>query len=132
MDTSLRLPVKKLAQHCNPFIANVWGAPVRQSDVRIALRDRRLISEPGTDDHAGRIAYLVENEAQDEIQIDVGVPCLGCHVKWFIQDGNHRLAAAIFAGRRTIKASVGGQLDYARHLFGVDCQAPERPLTPAT
>lgn len=89
-----------------------------------ALAERRLVSHPDTDDHAGRIAYLIENEAEDAIEIDVGVPAMGCHVGWLIQDGNHRLAAAIIARRETIKANVTGQLDYANHLFGVDCTEP--------
>ena len=119
---SVQLPVKRLARHCNPFLANVWGTPITESDVRRALIDHRLVSIPGTDDHAGRIAYLVKNEAQDPIQIDVGVPSMNCHVEWFIQDGNHRLAAAIYAERTTIKADVGGQIDYAEELFGMNCE----------
>ncbi|AOJ73593.1 hypothetical protein WS83_01950 [Burkholderia sp. MSMB2042] len=69
------------------------------------------------------MAFLVENEASDAIEVDVGVPVLRCYVRWLVQDGNHRLAAAMIAGRATIKASVAGQLDYAKRLFGVDCAA---------
>jgi hypothetical protein len=31
----------------------------------------------------------------DAIEVDVGVPALRCHVDWPVQEGNHRLAAAI-------------------------------------
>lgn len=119
------LPVRRLAQHCNPFRATPWGLRVTKAQVRQALRERRLVSVPGTEDHAGRIAYLVENTASDPIEIDVGVPALGCWVDWLVQDGNHRLAAAIFAGHPLISAGVAGQLDYAQELFGVDCTEPD-------
>lgn len=119
--TSIDLPVHRLARYCNPLKVLVWDSLVTKSDVEIALKTRRLVHSPGSDDHAGRIAYLVENEAPDAIEIDVGAPALNCHVEWFVQDGNHRLAAAIFAERETIKASVGGQLDYAERLFGTPC-----------
>ena len=42
-----------------------------------------------------------------------------------VLDGNHRLAAAIFAGREVTKADVAGQLDYATELFDVDCDVEE-------
>ncbi|WP_371436205.1 hypothetical protein [Polaromonas sp.] len=115
------IPTMRLARHCNPFTNSPWGTKVTRRDVQNALADRRLVSLPDTDDHAGRIAYLVENEAEDAIEVDVGVPALNCYTSWLVQDGNHRLAAAIYANRPTIKASVGGQMDYAMELFGVDC-----------
>ena len=86
----------------------------------------RLVAKPGTDDHAGRIAYLVLYPASDAIEVDVGVPCLGYIPKWMLTDGNHRMAAAIFSGKDWISATVAGQLDYAKRLFGVDCLEPTR------
>lgn len=94
---------------------------VTQSMVDDAMRARRFECKPGTDDHAARIAYLVEHEARDAIEIDVGVPALNYLPDWMVLDGNHRLAAAIYARRPTILAYVGGQLDYAQRLFGVEC-----------
>ncbi|WP_197419459.1 MULTISPECIES: hypothetical protein [Burkholderia] len=117
------LPVHRLARHCNPFRGHPWEVKVTRGDVTRALKERQLVPVPGTSDHAGRIAFLVENEASDAIEVDVGVPVLRCYVRWLVQDGNHRLAAAMIAGRATIKASVAGQLDYAKRLFGVDCAA---------
>jgi hypothetical protein len=76
---------------------------------------------PGANDHAARIAFLVKNEACDPIDVDVGCPSLGFQIGWMVQDGNHRLAAAIYAGRPYILANVSGQMDYAKRLFGVDC-----------
>jgi len=94
---------------------------VTQESVREALAAGRLVSQPGTRDHAGRIAYLVLNEAADPIEVDVGVPVLRYWPDWIVLDGNHRLAAAIYSGRSHIAAEVAGQLDYAEELFGVDC-----------
>lgn len=119
------LPVARLSRHCDPFRDQAWGVAVTRADVRRALRERRLVPVPGTDDHAGRIAYLVENEAADPIEVDVGVPEMHCYVGWLVQDGNHRLAAAMIAGREKISASVGGSLGYAKRLFGVDCLEPD-------
>lgn len=116
------ISVRRLARYCNPFRGHPWGTKVSRQSVRKALAERRLVSEPGTDDHAGRIAFLILHEANEPIDVDVGVPAMGCHVRWFVQDGNHRLAAAMMAGRETIQAMVGGQLSYAKQLFGVECE----------
>lgn len=119
------IPVHRIARHCNPYRGEEpWGCLVTKRDVRRALAERRLVSAPGSSDHAGRIAYLVENEADDAIEVEVGAPALQCYVGWFLYDGNHRLAAAIYAGRSLIKASVGGDLGYAKRLFGVECKEP--------
>ena len=127
------IPVKRLARHCNPF-GGTWGGekPVRRADVRRALRERRAVSTPYEQmlsakdyDHAGRIAYLIENVTDDPIDIDVGIPVLNFYVEWYVTDGNHRLAAAIFAERPTIKACVAGQMDYAKRLFGVNCESSD-------
>jgi hypothetical protein len=72
--------------------------------------------------HASRIAFLVKNGWQDLIEIDIGVPSLGCWVDWPVLDGNHRLAAASLRGDAEILASVSGSLAYAVELFGVDCE----------
>jgi hypothetical protein len=118
---AIMIPVKKLTALCDPFRQLPWGVRVTKRPVQKALFDRRFVEKSGSDDHAGRIAYFVENESPEAISIDVGVPVLGFCPGWFLADGNHRLAAAIFAGRLEILATVSGQLDYAETLFGVDC-----------
>ena len=115
------IPVKKIAKHCNPFKGFPWEeGEVRKADVTKALKENRLVATPDGTDHAGRIAYLVLNEAFDAIEVDVGIPAIGYAPHWMVQDGNHRLAAAIYAKRESILASVAGQIDYASSLFGVD------------
>lgn len=59
--------------------------------------------------HVGRIAYLVKHPATDPISIDVGIPSLGMTVAWQIDDGNHRLSAAIVRGDKTILAVFSGE-----------------------
>jgi hypothetical protein len=94
----------------------------------MALESGRLVKEPGGADHAGRIAYLVVHEAVDAIEVDVGIPVLNYRPNWMVLDGNHRLAAAIFAGREVIRADVAGQLDYATELFDVDCEVEDESV----
>lgn len=73
-------------------------------------------------DHAGRIHYLMETDWDDPIEIDVGVPRLGCVPSWIVTDGNHRLAAAILRGDNNIAAWLSGDVDYCRDLglMGID------------
>jgi hypothetical protein len=70
--------------------------------------------------HAQRIAYLLTYGWDRPIEIDVGVPSLG-YWPYPLIDGHHRLCAAIYRGDTDIAATVGGSLDYAFELFGVDC-----------
>jgi hypothetical protein len=52
------------------------------------------------------------------IEIDVGVPSLGCNIDWPIYDGNHRLGAAIYRNDEYIPVEISGDIDYAMNLFG--------------
>lgn len=120
------LPVTRLSEICNPFLEEIWGSCVTEDAVREALLQKHFVDTPDTGedtfDHAGRIAFFVENESCDPIDIDVGVPVIGFYLEWIVVDGNHRFAAAIFAKRESILANVQGQLNYANELLGVDCE----------
>lgn len=118
------LPTVVLRRYANPFRNSPWGVRVTRKEVGSALRKNRLEPMPDTSRHIERIAYLVLNPAEDPIEVDVGVPELGYHSHWFIQDGNHRFAAALFRGDSFISACVSGSLNYARELFGIDCEDP--------
>lgn len=86
------------------------------------LRDKPVgVGAPALS-HASRIAFLVKNGWADAIEVDVGIPSMRCYVNWPVTDGNHRLAAAAYRGDKAILASVGGCLDYAFELFGVECE----------
>lgn len=71
--------------------------------------------------HARRIAWFVRNGFQEPLQVDVGVPSLGCYVSWMVQDGNHRLAAAIYRRERLkedpwLPVIVSGSVYFAKEL----------------
>ncbi len=135
------IPVDNIARRFNPFKSPVWTeTPLSEDDVCACL-ERGHWKYGSKPEHCGiysyhvaRVAYLVRHPAHDPIQIDVGVPVLNYVPRWPIIDGNHRLAAAIYREAPSIAASIAGQLDYAEHLFGVDCQEPEfagKPLVSA-
>lgn len=112
----------------------VWpgvAEPITRDEVQKAIDMDKLHAEPinpwatpipSRDDHIQRVAYLAVNSWTEEILIDVGVPSMGAYVEWIIEDGNHRLAAAFFRGDTHIKASVGGDIDYAAELLGVKAE----------
>jgi hypothetical protein len=77
-------------------------------------------NQPGAQQHAARIAYLVKHGWDDNIDIDVGVPSLGAVGHWPYTDGNHRICAAILRGDTHIRAEVSGDVDYAEKIFGVE------------
>ena len=125
---TVQIPVERLRALCDPFI-NPWaGEPFTQADVRAAIEQGRLrhvcfttARKPwDTQAHIERIAYLVVHGWHGPINVDVGIPSMGFSVDWPVQDGNHRLAAAIYLGAPVIEASVSGDLDYAQQLFFVD------------
>lgn len=122
----VRIGVRKLQALCDPFRSRIWGSfTINKAMVRQALSDNTLQPSyrSGSGDpyyHAGRIAWFYLRGWTDAIDVEVGCPALHCYVDWPVQDGNHRLAAAILRGDREIKALVGGDIDYAFDLFGVD------------
>lgn len=123
---STLVPVAALEARCNPFRTTPWSRRITPKMVSDCLEAGTLHAEPldGNPDvparlHAARIAYLVMHGWKDAVQIDVGVPSLGCHVRWPVQDGNHRVAAAIYRGDEEILAVVDGSVAYAMELLGV-------------
>ena len=71
--------------------------------------------------HIQKVAWFARHGFQKPIDIDVGIPSMNCYVSWFVQDGNHRLAAAIFRQVTLqedpwIPLSVAGSVNYAKEL----------------
>lgn len=123
--------VSRLSEVCNPFVNPPWEdvASLTVEGVRQAMVDglrqpqsysaRTRSCEPWTVvDHIARIAHLAVVGWAEPIEVDVGIPSMGCWVNWPVTDGNHRLAAAIVRGDQSILASVGGSCAYMRELFG--------------
>jgi hypothetical protein len=122
----VKLPISRLRKHCDPFVNCPWHcAKITKEDVAKAITEKRFIDHPVKDVsskmHIERIAWLVVNSWNDAIELDIGIPSMGCYVNWFVQDGNHRLAAAIYRRDKNILSGVTGSLEYALELFGVDC-----------
>jgi hypothetical protein len=137
------IPVARIQDHADPVLTPPWRltAPLKQQDVirRIAVGRGEApndLSDPwpvleasplGADEqdparHAARIAYLMTNGWSDPISIDVGVPWASGHAaRWIVDDGNHRLYAAIALGHREICVSLGGCLQTCADMFQIDC-----------
>lgn len=127
----VQIPIPKLRNHCDPLDCPPWGCgAVPRAAISEAIKEGRLNTTPFSEglpggydsdiNHAERIAYFVVHGWEAPIEVDVGVPALLCHVDWLVQDGNHRLAAAIYRGDSTILAFVDGCVNYAFELFGID------------
>lgn len=104
---------------------DTWGTHVDQENVHACIQNNILESTPyfvaqqnGINDynHAARIAFLVLNRDDTPIEIDVGIPSMGCY-DCSLVDGNHRAAAAIIRKDEKIKAFISGEVSYIRHLF---------------
>lgn len=112
--------ITKLREVCDPYLSNLWGVGfITQEAISTAVSEGRLNGTPFKSlffdgwtfqQHVERVAYLVVHPSDAPIEVDVGIPSLGCHVDWPVTDGNHRLAAAIYRGDEKIRAEVGGAL----------------------
>ena len=71
------------------------------------------------EEHIQKIAWFVCNDIIYPIEIDVGCPSFGVIPNWMIVDGNHRFAAKIIRKDRFVEASISGEVDLIKNLFGV-------------
>jgi hypothetical protein len=124
---------------CDPFEGVCWrdlSAPLQLQEVDAVLEagteKLHAVFSPATaggkgreaEDrllHAQKVAWFARHGFQEPLDIDVGVPIFGCHVRWKVQDGNHRLAAAIYRQERLgedpwLALVVSGSINYAREL----------------
>lgn len=124
------IPVSKLQQLCNPYGCDLWNVgPISRHEVETAILTGALESLPIPPNrkqlqyhnlHVRRIAYLVTHGWSDAIEVDIGIPSHGYFPSWVVQDGNHRLAAAIFRGDESILGTVCGSIDYGQEVLGID------------
>jgi len=114
-----RVEVRKALQNGNLLSPTVVYDPLRPETLPGNLSIRQF--------HIRRIAYLVTTSyVIDPIEIDVGVPDLGCNPEWIITDGNHRLAAAFYRKDEFVPVSVSGDLEYAEELLKPRGKCPEK------
>ena len=127
------LSVARLKKQCNPWACWIeQETPITPQEVQhcldhgraglvetplwtsIVYGTARISAEENRQRHIRKIAYFVLNEILEPISIDVGCEALGCWPEHLVDDGNHRLAAAMFKKSRTINARVGGGLTDAK------------------
>lgn len=131
MKRTVTILTNVLKSYNNPFKDCVWAIrkPITKWEVLRELRAGRSLppESPKSDNlllnrmwHIRRVAWFVENGKNMELELDVGVPCLGYEADWMVTDGNHRFAAAIIRGDETIEADLAGDLDYAACLGLLD------------
>lgn len=130
------ISVKKLQNQCNPFSA--WmeiDSEIQKEEVLkcLELGLEEVVNTPlaldayfdtgkplnpleARHNHIKKIAYFVKHGFDNPIDLDVGVPSMGCYPNHLIEDGNHRFAAAIIRGEKTIKATIMGEGEYAKEL----------------
>lgn len=125
MMRAVQVLLKSLARF-SPFENSVWDIyrPITEKGVELAVEREQLLARSTTPSialtrtqHIRRVAWLVVHGWTDPIELDVG--CLDYHNDWFVCDGNHRHAAAIFWGDKVIGATVAGDLDYAEEQLGI-------------
>jgi hypothetical protein len=124
--SSQSIKVSVLQKICDPYKDCPWHCgSITTARIKVCVQGSKFALKPlnpfnhNRSQHIKRIAYLVKNGWSDPIQIDVGVPSLGCNIEWPVVDGNHRLAAAIFRGDEEILCEISGSMDYAEELLGV-------------
>lgn len=117
------ISISRLTERWNPFEFRIWPmmeTPITHEEIRDALKRKVFLSPDAPkkmsqiwdisprEDHISRIAWFVENWSDDyPIEIDFGIPLLA---RFIFEDGNHRLAAAIYMGRTYIYAICSGAI----------------------
>lgn len=109
------LDLATIAEFRDPFRFDVWGrTPLTREDVQQAIDERdfvRTYMDMGIRTHVGpkwdarRVAYFVVHPDHAPIGIEVDE-----EGNFGLDDGYHRLAAAIFRGDATIRATMGGYM----------------------
>ena len=116
----------------NPYKTNIWGTQrfVALNGVKQCLLKNKLQQTPfdvancelgawSAEDHEQRIAFLVINHDQTPISLDVGVFYFNYN---FMQDGYHRLSAAIYRNETHIPGMFSGNIDLIKEFMrGMHC-----------
>ena len=131
-DFIVKIDLKKLSQIWNPFESKIWikvNKPITREEISHAIEIKDFLDvgfqkkmyliwdESTREEHIQRIAWLVENYNENyPLDIDFGVPSLGG--EFTMEDGNHRLAAAIYLNKPYILANVcGSQYEIEKFIY---------------
>jgi hypothetical protein len=130
--------IENILEHCNPVTDPPWWGceNLTAQMVEQCIADNRLRSLPaknGVDpaiEHAARIAYLYIHPDATPIHIDVGISeddgfAFGVPGRWLVEDGNHRLFAAVMRDDLTVDAEISGSFTNAKSLLDVDLDDDE-------
>ena len=119
-DTSVLL-VTRLSDLWDPFVALDLDTEDVVELVNVTPREY-WNGDRDTEYHLGRIRYFLDHltTGADLDPIEVDNQCDNGHIYPIpiLDDGNHRFAAYIIAGRATIPANYGGRVDLLEYLEG--------------
>lgn len=125
-----------LLQYCDPF-AGCWmelKTPITKEEIKACIDNgqaqlvdtplwseviysgKEINEEQSRANHIKKIAYFAINDIEKPISLDVGIPEMNSYVSHMVDDGNHRLAGAIYKGQKFIKCTVGGSTKHAQDL----------------
>lgn len=122
-----KIDLSKLIVDWNPFQSAIWSEmekPITIMEVEDAIKKEQFISpdipkpmyriwDTSTrEQHISRVAWFVTNyQEKYPIEIDFGIPGF-CYLT--VEDGNHRLAAAIYLNLPFIWAIASGSTNLIR------------------
>lgn len=125
------VPIDRVLDIIDPQKDPPWhdGADVTKEGVLSALADERFERRPYSSDllsacrqdwtsrrHEERIAFLVANPPSDPIAVEIDqYGGIG------VDDGMHRIYAAVVRGDASISIEIGGFIDYAPEAIGALC-----------
>ena len=121
----IKVSVAKVARRWNPFQESLWprlDRPITREEIDACPDEEELpkidkVREglwdlSSRENHIRRVAWLARHWSNAyPIGIDVGVDMPG-HQEFYVLDGNHRLAAAIYLKRKWIPANVDGDVKW--------------------
>lgn len=118
------VPVEALAAIYDPFESSPWfdidsispdavAEAIERQDFDAGHHEPNIMKPPSSDYHVRRIAYLVAHPDPEPIVV---VP--NQEGSFELDDGFHRLAAAIYRGDPTIRVAFGGTKKQLRRWLG--------------
>jgi hypothetical protein len=115
----MEISVAVLAAYCSPFERVCWhldlDSPITKNEVHHVLEGGTLEDKERHSHIQGIVHYIRQGWTQP-LALDVGDPDRGSTSYWIVEDGNHRLAAALYMGLKTVQVSLRGSLRQARYL----------------
>lgn len=134
------VPLSRISSSHDPYTHSPWadGGGITKAGVEAAIRENRYETKSysnedigtvwTTKQHEERIAFLVIHPSSKPIAVEFPYRD---QESFKIEDGNHRLAAAIFRGDDNIAIQLGGFLNNSVKAIGVICRDLQAISSPA-